>query len=379
MAAICFKCAEHKAEPLAPCGKCHAAPRSDDEVAKSFMLTSGFLKEADLAEAAQAIRSGFDLAVPPELRAALVSAIRAARQLRRPAPEPERFQVNWKAVGVLAVLGVIVFLIFHPWAHFQWVSFSGSASSYEGFLSRFPSGSYASEAKEKLRILREDDVWRKVQAGDQLWAYFDYLAAYPDGKYITPAKERVTVLEESAWNVLRSSRDVNQLRDFISLHPYSSKRAFAETRIKELQNDVSWVKEKNDLETYRQFVRNNPTHPERAWMDRRIIDLEVAKIATGEHSPLPRSERVASGSDRDDVVMNVQNETEYTLTILYSGKDSKRVVISAGASETVRMAAGSYKVAASVDKSGVVPYYGTDELSGQHSSRFFIRRTTRRW
>ena len=58
------------------------------------------------------------------------------------------------------------------------------------------------------------------------------------------------------------------------------------------------------------------------------------------------------------------NGTSYTLTILYSGPDSKRLVINAGGTKSVRLKNGQYRVAASVSAANVSNYAGSENLNG---------------
>ena len=71
--------------------------------------------------------------------------------------------------------------------------------------------------------------------------------------------------------------------------------------------------------------------------------------------------------------ISVTNSTSYTLTLLYSGPDSKRLVISPRASASVTLKNGHYRVAASVSASNVRNYAGSENLSGgSYSVDYYI-------
>ena len=62
--------------------------------------------------------------------------------------------------------------------------------------------------------------------------------------------------------------------------------------------------------------------------------------------------------------VSVTNSTGYALTLLYSGKEAKKVIIPSNGQTSVRLKNGTYRIAASVSTSNVIPYAGVEELSG---------------
>lgn len=59
---------------------------------------------------------------------------------------------------------------------------------------------------------------------------------------------------------------------------------------------------------------------------KKIIDYEVDKIFEGEYGKLPTMERTASTTG-DKSVISIHNDTEYELTLRYSGDESRMVVL----------------------------------------------------
>lgn len=118
----------------------------------------------------------------------------------------------------------------------------------------------------------------------------------------------------------------------------------------------------------------NGRHAKQA--ERKLIDLEVESVFAGEHGILPPMDRgYSTGTSYSEV--EVENRTQYTLTVNYSGPDSKRMVISPYATKSIRIGNGGYRVAASVGH-GVIPFAGTEYLDGsQYRSSFYIQ--TRRY
>jgi hypothetical protein len=357
----------------------------------------------------------------------------------------------WRASVVLASIAVLLFLLFHPWSHYQWATLRDRVPSYESFVTRFPDSDYKQSAQERIRVLREPEVWSQATEANQIEFFRSYIHVYPDGKHLHEAKAQAAALANAQWNlicetnskstvsrflseypettmaaeaearivtiadaqwrliantdskteVLRflneypettkrseaesrvvaiadaqwrriaSSRSVPEINRFLSEYPETTMRAEAERRIQELYNDWNWVREQDSIGHYQNFAARNPLHPERKWIEKRIIDLEVAQIASGEHGELPRAQSLSSGGAT--VELEVENRTSYELTVRYSGPDSKKLVIPPGETRTASLLPGDYQVAASVSAASVRNYYGSDSMrGGRYSSSFYI-------
>ena len=411
MIAICHKCGTPKAAPNQRCGSCGGVPVNDEELALAFMLTDQFLPKEKLAEASRLIKSGQRIELPPHFRTAVLAATQSAR-IQQARAEKEQ-GLSLRGGGILAGIAAILFLIFHPWPHYQWSTFQDSVQSYEGFANRFPSSGYlADSAKERTRVLREPDAWSHAKETDQIEALRGYVRMYPEGKHLDDAQKRIAELADARWKVISDTDSKSTLLKFLKYHPETTKRpevearivtiadgewrkiaagrsvvaiekfledyhetsmrAEAEQRIQELHNDLEWVREQDSLDHYQRFATRYPDHSERSWIEKRIIDLEVKQIAAGEYGELPRAKPLSYGGSTVEV--EVENQTVYELTARYSGPESKKLVITRGATQKVSLPPGDYKVAASVTAANVRNYYGTDVMrGGQYSSIFYIQ------
>ena len=410
MISICHKCGETKPAPASRCSSCGVLPESDDELALSFMLTEKFLSRDKLVEAAKLLRSGQTIQLPPDVRSAVIASIHAARNQQ--ATSRHQSSIGLRGWAIIAGIIGVLFLIFHPWPHYQWSSFRDSVSSYEGFVSRFPRSDFSDSARERIRVLSEDEVWDTADASSDIDLLRNYRKVYPDGQYLASAKEQIRKIADDRWSsiatttsrseVLKfqrnypetsktqqaearlveiadlnwsrisSSRSLATITDFLQDYPETSKREDVEKRIQELYNDWEWVREQDSLEHYQRFAARFPSHPQSSWLAKRIIDLEVKEIAAGEYGEMPRAQPLKFGGTTAKV--EVENQTGYELTVRYSGPDSKKLVIPKGMTKTVSLPPGDYKVAASVTASNVRNYYGTDTMrGGQYSSNFYIQ------
>jgi len=70
--------------------------------------------------------------------------------------------------------------------------------------------------------------------------------------------------------------------------------------------------------------------------------------------------------------ISVFNNTSYTLTLRYSGPESKRFDIKSKGRINVTLLNGNYKVTASVNASNVTNYAGTEYINGEYDSEFYI-------
>lgn len=97
--------------------------------------------------------------------------------------------------------------------------------------------------------------------------------------------------------------------------------------------------------------------------NKKIIDMEVDNVMAGEHGELPSMDQTAYGYGPTSSI-SVYNNTSYTLTLSYSGPDSKRISISPHNRRSITLKNGSYRCVASVDGGGVSNHAGTESLNG---------------
>ena len=117
------------------------------------------------------------------------------------------------------------------------------------------------------------------------------------------------------------------------------------------------------LDAYNKYMEMYPKGAHARQADKKIIDLSVAYIFDSEHGTLPSMDHSYYGGGSTSTI-SVTNDTQYTLTLLYSGPSSKRLVLSPHATQSLTLTNGNYKIAASVNSAGVRPYAGTETLSG---------------
>ncbi len=163
-------------------------------------------------------------------------------------------------------------------------------------------------------------------------------------------------------------------------------------KLKEEKNDLilnpSKVQEKryeiakriDTSDAWKRFLRHYPNYFYKSDIERRIIQLEVNEIMgnsnTGKMPSFEKNYSSSFSSSSSNSMVNITNDTGCELTVRYSGKDVKKIVIPIGESINVSLKSGSYNITASACGSN---YAGTEYLDGSYSSKFYIQRTYGRY
>lgn len=145
------------------------------------------------------------------------------------------------------------------------------------------------------------------------------------------------------------------------------------SRVNDLFNKIDWGTDSKAwktasgsdlLDDYKKYIKLYPNGKYSKQAKRRIIDLEVDDVFTsGNYGQLPSMDRTGYSNSTYSTV-SVRNDTQYTLTLLYSGVESKRLVIGPHSSKSVSLKSGSYRIVASVDAYNVRNFAGREELMG---------------
>lgn len=152
--------------------------------------------------------------------------------------------------------------------------------------------------------------------------------------------------------------------------------AYPDKRLKAIEkqmNDRMWEEEKTawekasglgTKEAYRKYLAKYPDGEHATEARSRIIDIEVNDIFRESHNKLPQLQLVRSDPDSPASTISIHNETGMPLTVMFSGTDSKTVVIGPGMKGSVTVTNGIYKIAASVPSAGIRPFAGESTFSG---------------
>lgn len=305
---------------------------------------------------------------------------------------------------VAACVGVYFFFNSEYWAWYR-TSESTNLVSYRDYLQRFPNGKHRGQAEnaiagirkrrlssisltpfspEEIQRFRRDFPEYNLSEIDKLFFedakhvndpsyYRDYLDAFPNGEYAMHAKASIKNAEEDMWEKNKNSNDEKELNALLDKIQSVEIRTQIQQHISDLYKDFSFVSQKDTIEAYERFINLCPNSPDCSKAKKRIIDIEVYNIAQGQHGTIPESSPV-SYSSGTSATIEIENQTQYSITVRYSGPESIKIEIPSHGSKTITVPIGSYQIAVSTNGGNVHPFYGTNNISaGLYSETFYIQ------
>ncbi|MDR0603320.1 MAG: hypothetical protein LBG80_03345 [Bacteroidales bacterium] len=200
---------------------------------------------------------------------------------------------------------------------------------------------YREKGKEELIEvifkLGEERAWELVQTEKTEDYYEKYLTYYPEGKH---KKECNKLLDEMIWEIVQTERTIVRCNEYLNSFPKGK-------------------------------YRNK--------CNKLLIDLEIEEVYSSKgYGALPPMEKVNLNTpfpaDRYSYV-DVSNDTEYKLTLLYGGKfESKRFIFSPNQTKRIHLLNGHYRIVAFVNDPDVNKYAGEETLEGGgYDVTYYIR------
>lgn len=115
-----------------------------------------------------------------------------------------------------------------------------TAQAYSNYLSLWPEGTYASEARRLTQKIKEETLWNWALRQNQIYSFEKYLEQYPEGYFSQQAYEEIATLEEEkAWEKATSKGSISSYLEFRRHYPESQLAEEAAQRI------VSLVKKRS--------------------------------------------------------------------------------------------------------------------------------------
>ena len=143
------------------------------------------------------------------------------------------------------------------------------------------------------------------------------------------------------------------------------------------QEDTAWkrAKEIDSIEGYQKYLARYPYGAHVGEANNRIIDIRVNDALNSEHDDLPDMKRVEEDDDSPTSTIILENNTDYPLTVMVSGLESKSIVIAVGGKGAITVKNGRYRIAASVPPAHIRPFAGSQEFSGgRYETGFWVVR-----
>ena len=232
-----------------------------------------------------------------------------------------------------------------------------SMKHYSAYIAKHPTGKYVGEAKDAiLKIAKTSSL-----------SYIAVMDAIVDKEYDTDFTVELSSIRDSIVNVAYNEAKKTGSWAFY-MYQLPEKHWRDAEKQQETYEKKAWGSEasawktavsRNNQHAYTQYLELYPNGKH----SKQAVEWLVDNVYSGSYGNLPSMEKVGySQSSRSTI--KVSNGTGYKLTVLYSGKDSKGLVIQPGGSASVNLPNGSYRVAASVTASNVRSFAGSEHLTG---------------
>lgn len=120
--------------------------------------------------------------------------------------------------------------------------------------------------------------------------------------------------------------------------------------------------ELNSIDAYKKYVNQYPYGYKVDKGKKNIIDMEVDNIFSKDYGTMPELNKISEGNGKTSHI-SIYNNTRHTLTIWYSGPNSRLLVIKSRSRSEIQLENGKYRIGASVD-SGAKKYARIQSLTG---------------
>ena len=284
----------------------------------------------------------------------------------------ENSKSTWGCLATLILIGAVgyglVILYSLVMQEIMMVDIREGKSSYAEYLEKYPEGRYARKAENHILSQLDHQTWDEEYYVYTLESEKENYAGLPlENRIDSLLNARITRDYKKAelkgtiagWNEYKQKLPKRYWRD-------------AEDRIAELEQalwgteEAAWksAQEENTLNAFNKYLELYPKGRHARAADKKVIDFAVADAFSREHGELPAlNKEYSNNSGKNEVT--ARNDTEYTLTILYSGPvNSYRQVIKAKETGKIVLTNGKYRIVASVDNPSVRSYAGTMTMDG---------------
>ena len=117
----------------------------------------------------------------------------------------------------------------YEWSHANTLN---TVAAYQKFLSEYPTGPHAVDARTRIATLQDERAWTAAQISSSVQGFQQYLTAEPNGAHVQMARENIASRDrDDAWQATQANVTVQSLRDFINKYPSSSEADEARERL----------------------------------------------------------------------------------------------------------------------------------------------------
>ena len=225
-----------------------------------------------------------------------------------------------------------------------------------------------------------DLLYSKAVKSNTVQAWNDYIKSVPSSEQ-RDSQQKLKDCYTVLYNKAVKNNTIAAWTAYMSQVPESEYKD-SETRISQLKEEQKWktestawnaANENNSISSYEKYLSYHPNGAHAATARKRIIDLKVNEVYRGVHGDLPSMDHNYYSYGSTSTV-SISNDTDYTMTALYSGSSqSKELTVPPHSTRSVSLVNGTYRIAVSVSSRNVSGYYGTEILTGGvYSASYYI-------
>jgi hypothetical protein len=211
------------------------------------------------------------------------------------------------------------------------------------------------QLKKEKEKEKEELVWH---IADSTKNYTAYIEQYPKGHYCDSAK--ILVEKEKRKIEEQIEKQKREIEERIRQEKEIEEAKKWDTEYKAWNEAVN----RNTSVAYKKYLELYPYGDNVAQAKKKVIDKEVDNIFGSEHGTLPPMNKTSSYGTGSHSTISVYNNTPYTLTLRYSGNESKIINIRSHNRLSITLLNGNYRIAASVNASNVRNFAGRENLTG---------------
>lgn len=239
---------------------------------------------------------------------------------------------------------------------------AGRVSSYLNYLEKYEDGRFVDEAIDSVgAIAQRETVFDIIALSDfHASTYIDSrIASIVRMLSAREYEKAVSENSEYGWLKFKESVPEKYWRD-------------ADEKLSEIHYQLwgteyrAWksATRENSVASYSKYLDLYPKGAHARSAEKNLVDMSVRDIfGTNAYGELPPMNKTY-GSTSSTSKISVSNDTGYVLTLMYSGPDSRRMIISPHSQKSITLINGTYRIAASVNATDVRPFAGTETLTG---------------
>ena len=107
-----------------------------------------------------------------------------------------------------------------PAADWAQATTEGTAEAYQAFLNKYPNGTHAADARQRIRQIQDGEAWITAETANSVDSYRQYIAAEPQGANVQAAHEQLAALQRAAaWQDTKNTGTESALRAFLQKYP----------------------------------------------------------------------------------------------------------------------------------------------------------------